>query len=123
MANPQINPESTPSPFVYHETPMVSRCSSLTCSNSHTWALEAQTALCPGCKSPILAIKMVNCPQCNEPSTSLTLRSDHLSRGSAITPICQGSASLAEINKIELKLNHAALEQQNHVVRALPEKI
>jgi len=123
MAENNNSPEITPSPFEFKESPKAILCSSLTCPSGHIWPIEAQITHCPGCKSPILAIKMVNCPQCNEPSASLLVRSDHLSRGQAITAICQGAATLADIHKIEIKLNHAEIEQQNHKIRLLPEKL
>lgn len=123
MAESVNPPEINPAPFEFKTTPTVSLCTSLTCSNSHVWAAEVQMTQCPGCKSPILAIKMVNCPQCNEPSTALVVRADHLSRGQAITPICRGSASLAEVHKITIPLAHSAQEQATHIIRQLPEKL
>jgi hypothetical protein len=123
MANPEINPESIPSPFVYQEQYKPVLCSNLTCSNGHAWPLEIQVTSCPGCKSPILAVKMVNCPICNEPSASMALRIDHLSRGQAITSLCRGSASLADTHQIELKLTHAQDEQEKHKIREMPGKV
>lgn len=123
MADSTNPPEITPSAFEFRETPKVELCSNLSCSNGHTWPIEVQVTQCPGCKSPILAIKMVNCPQCNEPSDKMSLRADHLSRGQAITAICHGSASLADTHKLVVKLDHAAHEQANHKIRALPDKL
>lgn len=123
MADSVNSPEITPTPFTFKETPPVSLCSFLSCASGHNWMPEVQITQCPGCKSPMIAIKMVNCPQCNEPSTSIDVRADHLSRGTAITPICRGSASLAEVLKIKVPLRHAALEQESHVIRQLPEKL
>ena len=123
MADSANSPEITSTPFVFNETPKVELCTSLTCSNGHIWPVEVQITQCPGCKSPLLAIKMVNCSVCNEPSTALRLRADHLSQGQAITPICRGSATLAETHKIDLTLRHAAQEQASHAVRDMPGKL
>lgn len=123
MADSVNSPEITPTPFEFQETPKVTLCSNLTCAEGHQWPIELQITNCPGCKSPIVAIKMVNCPQCNEPSAALQLRADHLSRGQAITPICRGAASLADVHKIEIKLQHAAKEQASHIIRQMPEKL
>lgn len=123
MADLVNSPETTPSPFEFREAPKVDLCSNMSCANGHIWTTQVQLAGCPGCQSPILAIKMVNCPQCNEPSASMVLRADHLSRGAAITPICRGSASLAEVHKIPLTFGHAARTEANYTVRALPGKL
>lgn len=124
MANSPATASQEVSPaFTFVETPKVSLCTVMACAAGHEWSPTLQLAQCPGCQSPILAIKMVNCPQCNEPSTTLALRADHLSRGSPITNICRGSESLAEVHKIQLNLNHAALEQEKHVEREMPSKI
>ncbi len=53
----------------------------------------------------------------------LALRSDHLSRGTAITSLCRGSETLAETFKLEVKLQHAAQEQAKHIERAMPSTI
>lgn len=71
----------------------------------------------------MLAMKMTNCPQCNEPSTALRLRADHLPKGGAITPICKGGASLADIHEIRVKFDHFTREQEKYTERALPSKI
>ena len=123
MADSLNSPEITPSPFTYEEQPLAVLCSVMACQSGHTWVPTLQVTQCPGCKSPLLAIKAVNCPQCNEPSTSLRLRSDHLSRGTAITPICRGSASQAEIIQLDIPLQHAALVQANFKEREMPSKI
>lgn len=98
-------------------------CTTMSCASGHVWTPTLELTPCPGCKSPLLAIKMVNCPICNEPSVSMELRADHVGRATPITPICQGSASTAEIIKIALKLSHAADTEQNYKDRQMPTKV
>jgi len=123
MAENVNSPEITPSPFTYHDPAPQVACSVMACPSGHEWSPTLQITQCPGCKSPILAIKMVNCPQCNEPASALRLRSDHLSRGAAITPTCRGSASQAEIIMLDIKLQHATILQENYKERELPSKV
>lgn len=66
----------------------------------------------------MLAIKTANCPYCNEPGTELTLRADHLPVKSKITPICKGSATLAE----SFPLRFAQREEANHKEREVISK-
>lgn len=123
MADIVNSPEITPSPFTYSDPAPQVGCSVMSCSGGHEWTPTLQITQCPGCKSPIVAIKMVNCPNCNEPAVALRLRSDHLSRGAAITPICRGSATQAEVITMDIELRHSAILQANHVERVLPSKI
>lgn len=98
-------------------------CSANVCANGHMWLPTLAITPCPQCKAPLLAIKMEQCPQCNEPPVHMRLRSDHIPRGGAIMPMCQGSASMGEINYIELKYQHAAQEEEKYVEREMPQKI
>ena len=98
-------------------------CSSNICTNGHEWLPEIGLAKCPGCTAPLLAIKMVQCPVCNEPVAKFRLRSDHLPKGGVITPICRGSASMAEVTVMEVHRAHYLHEQENHKVREMPVKL
>lgn len=51
---------------------------------------------------------------CNEPVGSVKVRLDHLPTGGVITPLCKGSASLAENLSIEIELGHAQAEQERY---------
>ena len=106
----------------YNEVPTVKLCSSNQCKNGHEWQPVIQLARCPGCGSPLLAVKMLNCPICNEPTESFKLRSDHLPQGGAIMPMCRGSQSLAEVQVIEMKRHAAEYEEQNHKEREMISK-
>lgn len=121
LETPASGEVSTAFEFQEQATPVL--CSVMACTSGHEWSPIIQMAPCPGCQSPLLAIKMVNCPQCNEPSATLTIRADHLSRGSAITPLCKGSDTLAEKHTIHLQLLHSQQEQTKHQERAMPSKI
>lgn len=109
--------------FIFKETPKVATCSAMICPNGHEWTPVLEVTACPGCKSPLLALKMNQCPQCNEPSKLIKLRLDHLPKGGALTPICQGSASLAECITLELQFNHFHETEKKHKDREMPTKI
>ena len=115
---------TTPSaPFIFQAPDVVKYCSTNKCANGHEWPPTVQVAQCPGCKAPLLAIKMEQCPVCNEPPTTLNLRSDHLPKNGAITPICRGSDSLAEVGVVHIEYTHATNEQNRHKVREMPGKV
>jgi hypothetical protein len=70
---------------------------------------------CPGCKAPVLAVKMENCPVCNEPVKQFDLRTDHITKQMGVLPMCKGAASAGEIGVITMERSHAA-EQENKEV-------
>lgn len=78
---------------------------------------------CPGCKEQLLAMMMVNCPVCNEPVAKTEIRSDHMPQGGAITPICRGSASLADITTIVLEHTHAQRIAESYSDRPMVGKL
>lgn len=113
-----------PKQFEFKEQePTPSACSAAVCTQGHEWQMVMQLAPCPGCKSGLLALKMDNCPRCNEPAASLRLRTDHLPRGGNIVPLCKGSATLAETHTIHVDFGHYRKEQKNHVIREMPCKL
>ena len=119
-----FQPEAIVTPTVdYNELPKLSLCSANRCSAGHEWQPIIQLARCPGCASPLLAVKMLNCPICNEPVESFRLRSDHLPQGGAIMPMCRGSESLAEVQMIEMRRQAAAKEETTHKEREMCSKI
>lgn len=65
----------------------------------------------------MLALMMVNCPICNEPTNNTFLRMDHLAQGGGIQPLCKGGATLAETIGLQIPHNHAAQEQTNYKER------
>ena len=109
--------------FQFPEKPQIVACSANVCQNGHEWQPEVALAGCPGCSGPLLVVKMVQCPICNEPVAKFRLRTDHLPKGGVITPICKGSASQAEVGVLEIPRQHYVKEEQNHVVREMPAKV
>lgn len=108
----------------FAETPTPTQlCSSNVCEVGHAWPPVIATTTCPGCSTPILVVKMVNCPICNEPPQLFRLRTDHLPQGGAILPMCTGSPNLGDIGTIEIVRSHAKDEEQNHVIRDMISKI
>lgn len=57
---------------------------------------------CPGCKGPVLALKKENCPFCNEPTSHVSIRNDHIPRGGGLAPRCQGVIGQADSLDIHL---------------------
>lgn len=82
-------------------------CSENMCERGHSWQPKLQIVQCRGCGSPILAVKMEQCPLCNEPVKHFRLRSDHLSSGVQIMPMCRGASTHAEVVEIMLDRHHA----------------
>lgn len=87
-------------------------CTTHKCANGHSWAAVLRVAACPGCGSAMLALMMVNCPVCNEPTSTTAIRLDHLPQGGQVLPLCKGSATLAEAKQIVIEHTHAADEQE-----------
>lgn len=109
--------------FEFPEKPKITACSSNICTNGHEWQPETGLTGCPGCQSPMLVLRTVQCPICNEPIAKVRLRTDHLPKGGAVTPICKGSDSLAEVLILELERHHYTKEQETHKVREMPAKV
>ena len=70
--------------------PLIGRCSYAVCSNRHQWPITLALGKCPGCQGLVIARKLENCPNCNEPADFIDLRIDHMS-GNQIGPACQGT--------------------------------
>lgn len=83
----------------------VKLCTFNQCLNGHTWAAQIQVVPCPGCKASVLVGRMVQCPQCNEPTAQLTLRTDHLSNG-GIVAHCLGHKNEAEVMRVVMERHH-----------------
>ena len=100
-------------PVVFPEVTQLRPCSALTCRNGHQWQPLVALAKCGhgtsqgwnGCGNPILAIKLVNCPFCNEPTTKIKIRIDVTPPTPYPIPLCiPGSASHAETIFVEVPL-------------------
>lgn len=109
------SPKGTP--ITIAEPQALAACTYNECPKGHRWDALLQLTACPGCGKQMLAVKMVNCPICNEPTKAFHLRTDHLPGNSSapargvITPVCKGAASLAEIIFVDVTRGHAAAEQ------------
>lgn len=72
------------------------RCSVSVCPNGHrsrpSWAL----ADCPRCGSQGIALRMENCPVCNEPALRHQITLQWLPVGRPMVPVCAGEHSLGE---------------------------
>lgn len=116
-----LQPSSLPVVDFGPDAPAVS-CSWNECTDGHRWPPAMQVTGCPGCKAPILAVKMVQCPVCNEPVTKLVFRSDHMPHGGQVTPMCRGAASLNEVLMVAIDRGHAASEAASHTEREMISK-
>jgi hypothetical protein len=130
--SPQNPPETPPpapqpppiGPGIFPEPgPAAQVCSSNRCSRGHTWAPTLALTRCPGCGGHVLAIKMEQCPQCNEPCTEFALRADHLSPQMQVAPVCRGAATLAEAVTIHLRHEHAEQEEQRAPAARVAQKL
>lgn len=91
----------------FAEVVKIEPCTSNQCANGHKWPAQLAIAGCTGCGAPILMVRMVNCPVCNEPTKNFKLRTDHTSQGFGIAAICKGQTGAAETNFIEMTRNAA----------------
>ncbi len=81
-------------------------CSWNECLAGHRWVVTMVAAQCPGCKSPILAVRKENCPYCNEPVGKVSLRSDHLPPAGGVATRCSGQIGNGETLDIVLERTH-----------------
>jgi hypothetical protein len=81
-------------------------CSVNRCGRGHEWPITAVVAKCPGCSSPVVAIKMENCPVCNEPCEGSRVRTDHMPQGASVAAACKGQIGLAEVAIVEMERTH-----------------
>lgn len=99
---------------------IVRLCSANVCLNGHEWVPKVTLAKCGygtsqgwnGCGAPVLAVKVENCPVCNEPVKSLRFRTDYTPPTQFIIPLCiPGSVSPADSTEVNLERNHTIIEQ------------
>ena len=64
------------------------QCSTQYCQNGHNWSPQLALPHCNECRHPLVALRQVNCPVCNEPVTRTRLRIDHLAGTHPITKTC-----------------------------------
>jgi hypothetical protein len=117
------SPSSTEpdTPVLFPEVTQVRPCTFLACKNNHQWTPMLALAKCGhgtsqgwrGCGCPILAVKMVCCPVCNEPSDKLVLRMDHTPPVPFPVPVCiPGSGTTAEVLVIQIPLRAAIVTEE-----------
>lgn len=102
----------------FPEAKTVELCSYNECAGGHKWKVAVLSAECRGCGGAVFAVKMENCPVCNEPVEKCKLRLDHISSGMQISKVCLGEPSPGEVGHVELTREHA----KNVEERATEEK-
>lgn len=105
------NPEQLTIPFQPSQGAEGVLCTWAECSNNHRWIPEIAASKCPGCATPVVAIKMVNCPICNEPPAGHGIRVEHVTSGAWIGKACKGQSSIGETTYMEL-VNQTAEKYQ-----------
>jgi hypothetical protein len=98
--------------------PLVRLCSANVCSNGHEWKPTLAVAKCGGCDGPVLAVKMEQCPICNEPVEGMRFRMDHFPQGGFIARLCRGEQTPAEVEIITLERQHSKEGERQQGVEA-----
>lgn len=103
-----VSAEKPAGEVVFPEQKAIEPCSKNVCSAGHSWPITIAVAKCPGCSSAVLAVKMEQCPICNEPAIRTKIRTDYLPSGGPITKRCQGQAHPCVVTEeIEIERTHA----------------
>ena len=71
-------------------------CSWQECERGHKWAVEVASVKCGGCDTPVVAIRMVSCPRCNEPAIRQCVRTEHVGNGQWLRKSCLGEGNVHE---------------------------
>lgn len=112
LHSPDLTPALPASPEAtvpFFESESLPSCSVNRCSNGHEWGIQVGIAKCRGCDSPVLAIRMQNCPFCNEPASASILRTDWLAPGMGVAATCRGENTFGNSGVIEI--NHATPDE------------
>jgi hypothetical protein len=100
--------DQLPEIAVWDEKPKLVPCTSWECGRGHRWNPLLRVVECAGCKTQVLAIKMTNCPFCNEPAVRMRLRVEHVPTP-VITAVCMGHPGSGETMEIELRVHEEAI--------------
>jgi hypothetical protein len=110
---------AAPASSIFHENTQLRLCTANVCKSGHEWIPKVTLAKCGygtpqgwnGCGSPVLAVKLENCPVCNEPPFQMRFRTDHTPPTQFILPICiPGTANVAESTEVVLTRNYELVE-------------
>jgi hypothetical protein len=102
-----------PDKEIFPEQPIIIPCTWNECTKGHRWAPAVAVAKCEGCQSPVIAVRMENCPWCNEPNSKISLRSDYVPRGGGIGQRCKGAKVHGESVDVEL-IRHQWMEVEGN---------
>ena len=83
-------------------------CTSNECVNGHKWPAQLAIGTCPGCGCQFLAVRMLNCPVCNDPVKKFKMRTDHTLPQFGVAAVCKGQGGQAEVNIVEMLREHAS---------------
>jgi hypothetical protein len=124
-----VVPQDTP--VAFPEVTVLRPCTALSCRNGHQWQPLVALAKCGhgtsqgwnGCGNPVLAIKLVNCPFCNEPTTHIRFRVDVTPPTPYPIPLCvPGSVSHTETIFVEVPLKKWKETEEAELAKMAEEK-
>lgn len=107
----EVAPPSAPRPCGWHE-----------CENGHIWPPMIAIVQCGACKGPIVAVKVQNCPICNEPITRTRLRVEHTSEAMGFPNRCMGQQGLGHAHETLIDLKEWHEEFDIHTTDQRPQK-
>lgn len=87
------------------QTPNNNTCSYQECVNQHRWSPQIAVTHCQGCKTPLVAMRMVNCPICNEPAVKTNIRVDYLASAHPVVQKCKNEIHVGP-EYINLQIQH-----------------
>ena len=98
---------------LFSEKVKVDPCGETSCSNGHNWSPTLRIAKCPGCGQEVVAVRMINCPVCNEPQDTIKIRFDHVVDAAGVMPVCRGQKGLHNHTFVNMNLHHAEVAEEN----------
>lgn len=81
-------------------------CSFHTCPRGHKWPIQIAITHCKGCDHPLIALRMTNCPVCNEPAQKTSLRIDYIAQSHPLTKKCKSEFHVGP-EYISTEITHA----------------
>lgn len=101
---------------VFKEIKLIVPCSYVVGICGHQWKLIHNSNVafvkCNACECGVLAVKMENCPFCNEPASQMVVRSDYVPRGQGVPKRCQGEIPQGDSLDLVIEKSHWVKAQE-----------
>jgi hypothetical protein len=78
-------------------------CTYYTCTQGHQWTPKVALTPCAGCGAPVVVVMVQNCPVCNEPTSKLRVRTDHIPNKGGVARVCLGEPSGGDVVEVEME--------------------